>query len=69
MPLVEHLNLPTFSRLREQGHEVLPLERAVHQDIRELHIGHAIVSRAVFTGLRTAVAEMKHLIREGAASR
>jgi len=39
MPLVEHLDLPTFSRLREQGHEVLPLERAVHQDIRELHIG------------------------------
>lgn len=39
MPLVEHLDLPTFSRLREQGHEVLPLNRAVHQDIRELHIG------------------------------
>lgn len=39
MPLVEHLKLPTFSRLREQGHEVLPLDRAVHQDIRELHIG------------------------------
>jgi len=39
MPLVEHLELPTFSRLREQGHEVLPLDRAVHQDIRELHIG------------------------------
>ena len=39
MPLVEHLDLPTFARLREQGHEVLPLERAVHQDIRELHIG------------------------------
>jgi homoserine O-succinyltransferase len=39
MPLVEHLNLPTFSRLREQGHEVLSLDRAVHQDIRELHIG------------------------------
>jgi homoserine O-succinyltransferase len=39
MPLVEHFNLPTFSRLREQGHEVLPLERALHQDIRELHIG------------------------------
>ena len=39
MPLVEHLNLPTFSHLREQGHEVLPLDRAVHQDIRELHIG------------------------------
>jgi homoserine O-succinyltransferase len=39
MPLVEHLDLPTFSRLREQGHEVLQLDRAVHQDIRELHIG------------------------------
>ena len=39
MPLVEHFNLPTFARLREQGHEVLELERALHQDIRELHIG------------------------------
>ena len=37
--------------------------------IRELHIGHAIVSRAVFTGLREAVAEMKRLIREGASAR
>jgi len=27
--------------------------------IAELHIGHAIVSRAVFTGLRTAVSDMK----------
>ena len=26
--------------------------------VRELHIGHAIVSRAVFVGLRAAVAEM-----------
>ena len=32
--------------------------------IRELHIGHAIVSRAVFTGLREAVREMKRLMRE-----
>jgi len=30
--------------------------------VRELHIGHAIVSRAVFVGLRDAVAEMKHLL-------
>ncbi|MCX8085398.1 MAG: pyridoxine 5'-phosphate synthase [Rhodocyclaceae bacterium] len=29
----------------------------------ELHIGHSIVSRAVFAGLRQAVAEMKALIR------
>ncbi|HEV8502909.1 MAG TPA: pyridoxine 5'-phosphate synthase [Casimicrobiaceae bacterium] len=34
--------------------------------VRELHIGHAIVSRAVFTGLREAVREMKALMREGA---
>ncbi|WP_068634627.1 pyridoxine 5'-phosphate synthase [Thauera butanivorans] len=34
--------------------------------IRELHIGHAIVSRAVFVGLRQAVAEMKRLMREAA---
>ena len=35
--------------------------------VRELHIGHAIVSRAVFTGLREAVKEMKRLMREAAA--
>ncbi|MBL8525860.1 MAG: pyridoxine 5'-phosphate synthase [Betaproteobacteria bacterium] len=34
--------------------------------IRELHIGHAIVSRAVFVGLRDAVAEMKRLMVEAA---
>jgi homoserine O-succinyltransferase len=39
MPLVKHSDLPTFSRLRDHGHEVLSLERAVHQDIRELHVG------------------------------
>lgn len=32
--------------------------------IRELHIGHAIVSRAIFVGMREAVAEMKRLMRE-----
>lgn len=35
--------------------------------VRELHIGHAIVSRAVFSGLRDAVREMKRLMREAAA--
>jgi homoserine O-succinyltransferase len=39
MPLVQHSDLPTFARLRDTGHEVLSLDRAVHQDIRELHIG------------------------------
>ena len=32
-----------------------------------LHIGHAIVSRAVFVGLREAVASLKALMREAAA--
>jgi pyridoxine 5-phosphate synthase len=32
--------------------------------VRELHIGHAIVSRAMFVGLREAVGEMKRLMRE-----
>ena len=39
MPLVAHSGLPTFDQLREQGHDLLSLDRAVHQDIRELHIG------------------------------
>lgn len=30
--------------------------------VSELHIGHAIVSRSVFSGLREAVAEMVHLV-------
>jgi len=34
--------------------------------VRELHIGHATVSRAVFTGIREAVREMKRLMREAA---
>ena len=36
--------------------------------VRELHIGHAIVSRAIFVGLREAVATMKAMIREAAAA-
>jgi len=37
--------------------------------VRELHIGHAIVSRAIHAGMREAVREMKRLMREGALSR
>jgi len=39
MPIVAHNDLPTFQRLREEGVNVLPPDRALHQDIRELHIG------------------------------
>ena len=32
--------------------------------VRELNIGHAIIARAVFTGLQPAVQEMKRLMLE-----
>jgi len=35
------------------------------EQMRELNIGHAIVSRAIFVGLREAVREMKRVINEG----
>ena len=35
---------------------------AATPNLRELHIGHAIVSRAVFVGLRAAVREMRAAI-------
>jgi pyridoxine 5-phosphate synthase len=37
--------------------------------VRELHIGHAIVSRAVFVGMREAVKEMKGLMTQAAGAR
>ena len=39
MPLVSHNDLPTFDRLRRGGQTILEPGRALHQDIRELHIG------------------------------
>jgi pyridoxine 5-phosphate synthase len=39
---------------------------AALEGVRELHIGHAIVSRALFSGMREAVKEMKRLMREAA---
>ena len=39
MPLVANSGLPSFERLRSSGQEVLSLDRARHQDIRELHVG------------------------------
>ncbi len=39
MPLVAHSKLPSFDRLEEEGEDILALDRAHHQDIRELHIG------------------------------
>jgi len=39
MPLVAHNDLPTFERLKREGLIVLPSGRAMHQHIRELHVG------------------------------
>ena len=39
MPLVAHTALPTFQRLREEGEEIVDVNRARHQEIREIHIG------------------------------
>jgi pyridoxine 5-phosphate synthase len=36
--------------------------------VEELHIGHAIVSRAVLVGMREAVSQMKRLLREASAA-
>jgi len=41
---------------------------ATLRDMRELNIGHAIVSRAVFVGLREAVREMKRIMNERASA-
>jgi pyridoxine 5-phosphate synthase len=46
-------------------HNVGPI--AALPDVRELNIGHAIVARALFTGFRAAVGEMKRLMREARA--
>lgn len=39
MPLVAHNQLPTFQRLQEEGQIIIRPGQAIHQDIRELHIG------------------------------
>ena len=39
MPLVQISDLPTYQRLRQEGHQVHSVERAENQDIRALHIG------------------------------
>ena len=39
MPLVANSNLPTFKRLEIEGETIVSSDNALHQDIRELHIG------------------------------
>jgi pyridoxine 5-phosphate synthase len=46
-------------------HNVQPV--AALPEVAELNIGHAIVSRALFSGLASAVSDMKRLMREARA--
>jgi homoserine O-succinyltransferase/O-acetyltransferase len=39
MPLVANSNLPAFTDLKNEGEIIIPKDIALHQDIRELHIG------------------------------
>jgi homoserine O-succinyltransferase/O-acetyltransferase len=39
MPLVAYSDLPAFGALKQEGETVIAREIALHQDIRELHIG------------------------------
>jgi pyridoxine 5-phosphate synthase len=47
-------------------HNVQPI--AALDQVEELHIGHAIVSRAIYIGLRQAVRQMKDLMLNAASS-
>lgn len=61
---VRHLGMRFNAGHALNYYNVGPIARL--HGVRELHIGHAIVSRSVFVGLRQAVAEMKRLMREAA---
>jgi homoserine O-succinyltransferase len=39
MPIVAHNKHPSYQALQARGHEILSLNRALSQDIRELHVG------------------------------
>lgn len=42
--------------------DVTPI--AAMLEIRELNIGHSIISRAVFSGIKVAVSEMRHIMQQ-----
>lgn len=60
MPLVAHNELPTFQQLRDDGHVVLSLDRARHQDIRELHVG--LLNMMPDAALTTTERQFIHLV-------
>jgi pyridoxine 5-phosphate synthase len=62
---IRHLGMRFNAGHALNYYNVQPIARL--PGIRELHIGHAIVSRSLFVGVREAVREMKALMREAAA--
>jgi pyridoxine 5-phosphate synthase len=66
--IVEAVRIGTGAGLRIHAghglnyHNVAPI--AALPEVRELNIGHAIIARAVFTGLSASVREMKRLMLE-----
>jgi hypothetical protein len=79
-PTIQWLRLSVLERVREAAQAGTALDLAVNAghglnyyyvqpiaripEIVELNIGHAIVARAIFDGLSTAVIEMKRLMTE-----
>ena len=61
---IRHLGMRFNAGHALNYYNVQPVARLA--GVRELHIGHSIVSRSVFVGLREAVREMKQLLREAA---
>ena len=62
---IRHLGMRFNAGHALNYYNVQPIARL--PGVRELHIGHAIVSRSLFVGLREAVREMKRIMREAAA--
>jgi homoserine O-succinyltransferase/O-acetyltransferase len=60
MPIVAHSDLPTFGELRARGEQVLTLEEALHQDIRELHLG--LLNMMPDAALRTTERQFVRLV-------
>lgn len=61
---IRHLGMRFNAGHALNYYNVQPIARL--PGVRELHIGHAIVSRSLFVGLREAVREMKALMRHAA---
>lgn len=60
MPIVAHSSLPTFGELRQRGEQILSLDDALSQDIRELHVG--LLNMMPDAALRVTERQFMHLL-------